>query len=124
MSNIFRIGRDQSNEIVIQDQTVSRNHGVITFEINGYVYFEDLNSSNGSFVNGSRIFGRVRLLETDILKVGKALVPWQDYKGKETGGIKKQNHIQPAYHQSIPDSSQNNFTIFYYSTVANFTIKT
>jgi hypothetical protein len=80
MTKIFKIGRESDNDIVISDQTVSRNHGVIYFEPDGYTYFEDLDSSNGSFVNGNKIYGRVQLQNTDILKVGKALVPWQEYR--------------------------------------------
>ena len=91
MSSILRIGRDNNNDIIISDQTVSRNHGIITFESNGNVYFEDLNSSNGSYVNGNRIFGKIRLQDTDILKVGKALVPWHDYKNR-LGGLGGQPH--------------------------------
>ena len=80
MAKQFQIGRDGSNDIVISDSTVSRFHGIIFFEGNGSVFFEDLNSSNGSFVNGNRIYGNVQLKTTDIVKVGKELLKWHDYQ--------------------------------------------
>jgi hypothetical protein len=80
MAKQFQIGRDGSNDIVISDSTVSRFHGIIFFEGNGSVFFEDLNSSNGSFVNGNRIYGKVQLKTTDIVKVGKELLKWHDYQ--------------------------------------------
>jgi hypothetical protein len=103
MSKMLRIGRDQTNEIIIADKTVSRNHGIITFEDNGHVFFEDLNSSNGSFVNGNRITGRIKLKDSDILKVGKALVPWHDYKQRIGSNLNQQNHpnSQPSYSNQI-----------------------
>jgi pSer/pThr/pTyr-binding forkhead associated (FHA) protein len=94
MSKIFKIGRESDNDIVISDQTVSRNHGIIYFEPDGSTYFEDLNSSNGSFVNGNKIYGRVQLQNTDILKVGKALVPWQEYR-----------HLTPSASSDIQDGA-------------------
>ena len=92
MTKILKIGRESDNDIVISDQTVSRNHGIIYFEPDGSTYFEDLNSSNGSFVNGNNIYGRVQLQNTDILKVGKALVPWQEYR-----------HLTPTFSSNLQD---------------------
>ena len=75
------IGRDNDNDIVFSDNSVSRMHGFIFFEEDGSVFFEDLGSSNGSFVHGNRIYGKIQLKSTDILKVGKVLVPWHNYRG-------------------------------------------
>ena len=79
MHKIINIGRDEANDIVINDPTVSRNHGVLYFNENNQILFEDLNSSNGSFIQGNRVYGKVELSKGQILKVGKALVPWQNY---------------------------------------------
>jgi pSer/pThr/pTyr-binding forkhead associated (FHA) protein len=109
MSKLLRIGRESNNDIVISDQTVSRNHGIFYFEEDGSVYFEDLNSSNGSFVNGNRVFGKIQLQRTDILKVGKALVPWNDYAGvtpldENTNGRTVINEDIPVNGSSISNS--------------------
>lgn len=74
----INIGRNPENEIIIQDPTVSRNHA--TLILNDYNYtIRDNSSSNGTFINGNRIYGEVQISRNDILKVGNALVPWMNY---------------------------------------------
>ena len=48
------IGRHEYNEIVIQNSHVGRCHAEIIFE-NGIALLKDLNSLNGTFLNGERI---------------------------------------------------------------------
>ena len=49
----FSLGRSSENHLVIKDQTVSGRHAVIRYQEEGGVYLiEDLNSSNGTKVNG------------------------------------------------------------------------
>lgn len=48
---IIRLGRSSHNEIVINQQGVSRFHGQIK-HIEGKLIFEDLNSTNGSILDG------------------------------------------------------------------------
>lgn len=50
----FRIGRDQSCEIKLNDDTVSRQHAEIRFD-QGCWWICDLGSSNGTYFNGQRI---------------------------------------------------------------------
>ena len=48
------IGRDVNNAIVVEDQFVSAGHAILTFR--GRVwYIEDLESTNGTFVNGAPV---------------------------------------------------------------------
>ena len=47
-------GRDVTNDIVLADAEVSRQHARLTHTPGGYV-LEDLGSTNGSFVNGERL---------------------------------------------------------------------
>ncbi len=50
------IGRESGNAFVIQtDNTVSRQHAEIQYQGNGSYLLHDLNSSNGTKVNGNRI---------------------------------------------------------------------
>jgi pSer/pThr/pTyr-binding forkhead associated (FHA) protein len=73
-----KIGRSSENDIVItNDKLVSRFHAVIHF--NGESYFiEDLESSNGTFVNGNKIQSIIELDQYDILKVGNSLINWKE----------------------------------------------
>ena len=49
------VGRGKECAIVVIDKSVSRVHGRITVERSGAIMVEDLKSSNGTFVNDSRI---------------------------------------------------------------------
>jgi len=102
---IITIGREPNNIILLNDPTVSRNHGILEFHQNDDVFFEDLNSSNGSFINGNRIYGKVQLRNTDILKVGKSLVPWQDYRvSNHTQNPSESSKDRPPYEENGPFS--------------------
>src|ERR1051326_5926734 len=57
------IGRLKSNTIVIEDNSVSLMHAKITRK-DGQFYLKDLNSTNGTIVNGQPI-GEVRLRDQD-----------------------------------------------------------
>jgi len=48
------IGRGESNDIVIRNQTVSTHHAKIYLE-NGKVFVEDSNSTNGTYINKQKI---------------------------------------------------------------------
>jgi pSer/pThr/pTyr-binding forkhead associated (FHA) protein len=49
------IGRAKENDIVIDNIAVSRKHAQITRKEEGMYYLQDLNSSNGTFLNGAQI---------------------------------------------------------------------
>ena len=48
------IGRGPTNVVVLHDQGVSRHHARLEF-VNGSWFITDLQSSNGTFVNGARV---------------------------------------------------------------------
>jgi hypothetical protein len=50
------VGRDLSNDIVINDPEVSRRHARLFLQGNNFV-LEDLGSTNGTAVNGQRLLG-------------------------------------------------------------------
>jgi pSer/pThr/pTyr-binding forkhead associated (FHA) protein len=61
------IGRGPINHIVIDDPRISRQHAKITPEESGHVIY-DLNSANGTFVNGTKVTGKVKLASGDRLR--------------------------------------------------------
>ena len=63
------IGRNEDNDIQINNMAVSGNHARITRDQDDY-YIEDLNSTNGTFVNGEKIRKRI-LNEDDEITIGK-----------------------------------------------------
>jgi predicted component of type VI protein secretion system len=67
------IGRDSSNEIVINDAEISRRHARLTFQGGKYV-LEDLGSTNGTFVNGQRLAGPRVLKPGEVVSFGEQIV--------------------------------------------------
>ena len=63
------IGRDAGNDIQIDNIAVSREHARIIRGPN-YYFIEDLNSTNGTFVNGKKI-NKKYLIESDEISIGK-----------------------------------------------------
>ena len=66
---IHRIGRIKGMEILLDDITVSRKHGIITVEDDD-IDIEDIDSTNGIFLNGELITNQ-RLNPGDRLQIGK-----------------------------------------------------
>lgn len=67
------IGRDSTNEIVVNDAEVSRRHARLTFQGGKYV-LEDLGSTNGTFVNGQRLAGPRVLKAGEVVSLGEQIV--------------------------------------------------
>ncbi len=63
------IGRDPGNQVVINDPQVSRQHARITPQ-GGLFILEDLNSTNGTTVNGIRITDAYTLAHGDEIGLG------------------------------------------------------
>ncbi len=72
-SNLLRIGRDPANDFVVDDIEVSRNHAKITCYEDIYK-IEDLNSTNGTFLNGRRISIPEKLKDGDLISLGETNV--------------------------------------------------
>lgn len=70
------VGRGSSCTVVLADGSVSRDHARLTFE-NGHYLVEDLQSGNGTFINGERIT-RAHAVVGDELMFGRALFVLQD----------------------------------------------
>ena len=49
--DLFSIGRDDDNEIVIPDASISSVHALLRRDENGDFYLRDMDSLNGAFVN-------------------------------------------------------------------------
>lgn len=76
----IKVGRSSSNDIVISnDQYVSGTHCQFIKDDNGNYWLIDLNSSNGTFVNGIRRSGKTRLSSNDIVRIGNTTLPWLNY---------------------------------------------
>lgn len=67
--NLLQIGRDPSNDVVLDAPNISRFHAQVE-RIGQRYRISDLRSSNGTFVNDQRIEGDVWLNPEDAIRVG------------------------------------------------------
>jgi len=76
---IVTIGRDSNNTIVVNDNFVGRWHLEITqYDDNNFI-MKDLDSKNGTFINGRKISGETSLRKNDIVRIGNTTLPWKSY---------------------------------------------
>jgi pSer/pThr/pTyr-binding forkhead associated (FHA) protein len=94
------IGRDSGNDVQIDNIAVSREHAKIIRGPNYYL-IEDLNSTNGTFVNGKKI-NKKYLMENDEISIGKhslQIILEEDpaiMKEKKIKGIDSTYRLGPA----------------------------
>jgi hypothetical protein len=69
----YTIGRDATNAIVIADGSVSSKHARVVRTPDGFT-LEDLNSRNGTFVNGERVTGTTLLKDNDVVRFGRVIL--------------------------------------------------
>ena len=85
------LGRRPYNDIVIDNLAVSGEHAVLQM-VGGDVFIEDLNSTNGTYINGKAIKKQL-LVNSDIVEIGK-------YKIKflldESGDYEKTMILKPG----------------------------
>ncbi len=68
----LRIGRAEDNDIVLADLSVSRHHAELRNTGDGRYAIVDLDSSNGTFLNGARVIFTSPVTEQDIVGIGPA----------------------------------------------------
>lgn len=69
---IITLGRDLTNDIVIQDPEISRYHLRLRRIKQGFS-IEDMGSTNGTFVNGVRMKNPIILNHDDVIKLGSTV---------------------------------------------------
>lgn len=77
IGNKISAGRQSTNQIVVNDEQVSRKHVDLDPVPEGLLV-TDLNSSNGTYVNGTRISSPITLKPGDTLQVGTTVLKLVD----------------------------------------------
>ncbi|MGH2331337.1 FHA domain-containing protein [Thermoanaerobacter mathranii] len=70
--NLFEvttIGRSEKCDIVIESPYVSARHAIIRKRGRRF-YIQDLNSTNGTFINGKRVKGIAKIKNNDVITLG------------------------------------------------------
>ncbi len=70
IDKVLTLGRHGDNHIVVKDPYISKEHFQIV-EDEGEYYLEDLESANGTYLNGDKIYDIVKLQDGDIIKAGQ-----------------------------------------------------
>lgn len=115
MKSIVKIGRDNSNDIAINEPRISRNHAIITVLGNGTYEIKDLGSTNGTFVNGERVTQKI-IDPGDKVEVATCLVNWlAAFTEPETSGqfstIKEEPFSKIRKTISIGTASENDIVL-------------
>ena len=66
----WTIGRNRDAALPLRDRMLSRRHSVLMYVRMEGFYLVDLNSMNGSYVNGKRVENRIALQDGDFIRVG------------------------------------------------------
>src|SRR3990170_105364 len=67
------LGRGEGSDLLLADQGLSRRHCRLVRD-GGQLYIEDLESSNGTFVDGQQVSGRIPLAEGARIHLGRHTV--------------------------------------------------
>jgi pSer/pThr/pTyr-binding forkhead associated (FHA) protein len=67
------VGRDPSATLRLEEDSVSKLHARLQLTDEGFE-IEDLESSNGTFVNGRRVHGRAPIRSGDLIRVGAVIL--------------------------------------------------
>jgi predicted component of type VI protein secretion system len=76
------LGREDAG-LTIEDEEISRRHAVVR-PGDGDIEIEDLGSTNGTYVNGSRIEGPTRLAGGDTVKLGRSVLEVESARAAAT----------------------------------------
>ena len=68
--DVTTIGRSNDSDIVLQNKYISKDHCRIVKD-EGLYFLEDLESSNGTYLNGEEVLDAVELKNRDIILVGR-----------------------------------------------------
>lgn len=112
MSKIINIGRSSSNDIILSEPNVSAQHAQIIVDDNNNVYLNDLNSKNGTFVNGDKIHQPVLLRRGDSVLFGSTKFNWANIIPANPGNNTKIKNV----------SNKQTSTLFLYSFIIAITI--
>ncbi len=105
----FQIGRSSKNDLPIDQESVSRHHARITTQGRGHA-IEDLDSTNGTYVNDDKI-GRERrvLRDGDQIRVGRSILKFM------SGANLEANYHEEIYRLMTVDGLTQVFNKRYFS---------
>lgn len=93
----YSIGRDSSNDIIIDQEGVGNFHAELQVEDDDRIFITDAGSLNGTSVNGKRIKGRTQLRANDVISIYTVELKLSDPKEElQPAGTDAATAISPA----------------------------
>jgi pSer/pThr/pTyr-binding forkhead associated (FHA) protein len=83
---VITVGRDSSNDLIIDHPLASRRHARFEHDEAGY-HIRDLNSTNGTYVNGEPIKGSYLLNHQDQIIVSDTVITFHDAEATARGPL-------------------------------------
>jgi pSer/pThr/pTyr-binding forkhead associated (FHA) protein len=84
--SVLTIGRDSTSDLIIDHPLASRRHARLERDENGYL-IRDLESTNGTFVNGERVEGSRLLHNLDSILVANVEIVFSDPEATQKGPL-------------------------------------
>jgi len=107
---VTKVGRTPECEIVLKDEAVSRYHAEFKFDPRKKILLlKDLDSTNGTFVNGRRVRSATQLEHNDQVRIGQSLIA---VKLADTQLLEQQENIlslSPEHSKALLIESIENF---------------
>ncbi len=115
---LLKIGKALDNDVVLNIPFISDYHLELFRDVEGNVFMTDLNSLNGTFVNGNKLNGFVMLVPKDEVFLGSGFrFQWEQLLLNPKGGGDFSQQPQPqsngkkkyedAYAAQIPPKKEN-----------------
>ncbi|PCJ62509.1 MAG: hypothetical protein COA79_03090 [Planctomycetota bacterium] len=82
----FCIGRSQDVEWVVEDSDISREHAHVSFKGDD-IYINDLNSTNGIYINRQKIRQDSKLQNKDLILIGQSAFLFTEEEDFETSSV-------------------------------------
>ena len=95
-------GRSAGSDVIIADQSMSRQHARISARDNGWIV-EDLGARNGTFVNGVRIDGPTPVAAGDVLKMGASMIRLTEPGVTPEPGALGMGHLSSSIFRRVAD---------------------
>ncbi len=67
-------GRGTQADFIINDPLISKEHMRISVDTDGKYYLEDIDSTNGTFLNGKKISKKTRIMYSDRIVAGNTIL--------------------------------------------------
>ena len=117
----IRIGSAVDNQLVIENSGIDAYHLELFSDSDGNVFITDLNSKNGTFVNGRLLKGFTQLSDGDKVVLGQHhLFRWESYIQKKTDASHSQKlsrEIQVPVYAPVHNKKINKQLILIYALI-------